>query len=45
MGHRGNIMSDKVGGFKDLEVWQAAKKLAVDIYILSSKGKFGTDLG
>src|SRR4030066_2407190 len=31
--------------FKDLVVWQEAKKLAVEIYKLTSDGKFSKDYG
>ena len=30
-------------GFRDLRVWQESKKLAIDIYQLTSKGKIQTD--
>jgi four helix bundle protein len=35
----------KINSFEDLEVWQNASELAVDTYILTSKGKLEKDFG
>jgi len=35
----------KITRFEDLECWQEAVSLAIDIYRISSKGEFGKDFG
>jgi len=35
----------KITRFEDLECWQEATSLAIDIYHISSKGEFGKDFG
>ena len=35
----------KISRFEDLECWQEATSLAIDIYKITSKGDFGKDYG
>lgn len=35
----------KIERFEDMEVWQSARRLSREVYILTSKGKFSRDFG
>ena len=38
-------MEEKMAGFRDLKVWQRAKKIAVEIYRLTQCGSIAKDFG